>query len=422
VQTLWAGAEPDTLDDQVRQAIEAVAEARGLDLVDAALGRLGASPRADDFRTPSAARVRDGGSVERPGAGAVRVDPEQVAAEFRSAERELRAHRADVAEVDGDLEVATMDWLRERQDAETTLQAYRDRARELRGRLRRLEAAGPEAPCPTCGRTLQSHYDEVLAELRDEWESVVQDGSWWRSRWEQLEMKPPHLQELEGRSLRLHAALEAGSERVELLRARLGELERTSVREADSDAAGPEGAVVTALRRVRTARLSRASDMVLDRASRFVNRITGGRVVAMSSRDGSVYLEGSEGVVTPLTDEDTAAAKVAVRLAAASLIAAGGRVLASLPIERPFDRLDEEARIRTLVLSRKLLRVVPRIVLITRGEAVDARPELFDYVLEAREEGSLSGPVLRPAAAGPGRVSLKAAMARAARGAVAHPS
>jgi hypothetical protein len=127
-------------------------------------------------------------------------------------------------------------------------------------------------------------------------------------------------------------------------------------------------------------------------------------------------------VVTPLTDEDTAAAKVAVRLAAASLIAAGGRVLASLPIERPFDRLDEEARIRTLVLSRKLLRVVPRIVLITRGEAVDARPELFDYVLEAREEGSLSGPVLRPAAAGPGRVSLKAAMPRAARGAVAHPS
>jgi hypothetical protein len=421
VQRLWVGAEPDTLDDAVRQAIEAVAEARGLDLVDAALDRLGAR-RPDESRASGAAPDRDGGPAERPGAGAVRVDPEQVAAEFRSAERDLRAHRADVAEVDGDLEVATMDWLRERQDAETTLQAYRDRARELRSRLRRLEAAGPEAPCPTCGRTLQSHYDEVLTELRDEWESVVQDGSWWRSRWEQLELKPAHLQELEGRSLRLHAALEAGSERVELLRARLGELERTVVREGDSDLAGPEGAVITALRRVRTARSSRASDMVLDRGSRFVNRITGGRVIAMSSRDGTVHLEGSEGVVAPLTDEDTAAAKIAVRLAAASLIAAGGRVLASLPIDRPFDRLDEEARIRTLVLSRKLLRVVPRIVLVTRGEAVDARPELFDYVLEAREEGTLSGPVLRPAAAGPGRVSLKAVVPRTARGAVAHPS
>ncbi len=33
-------------------------------------------------------------------------------------------------------------------------------------------------------------------------------------------MKPPPLQELEARSLRLHAALETGSERVELLRAR----------------------------------------------------------------------------------------------------------------------------------------------------------------------------------------------------------
>jgi hypothetical protein len=354
--------------------------------------------------------------TDRPAAGAVRVDPEQVAAELRAAERESRSSRADVAEVDGDLEVATMDWLRERQDAETTLQAYRDKAREVRARLRRMESAGPEAPCPTCGRVLASHYEEVLAELREEWEAVVQDGTWWRSRWEQLELKPEHLRELEGRSLRLHAALEAGSERAELLRARMRELDATT-RRGDEDPEGLEGAVVRALRRVRAVRLGRASDMLLDRASRFVSRVSGGRILAVTWDDGVVHLQGAEGVLTPLSEEDLAAGKVAIRLAAASLVAARGRVLASLPIEQHFDRLDEEARIRTLVLARKLLREIPRIVLFSRGDAVDARPELFDYVLEVREEGSASAPVVRPVASGPGRVVLKTTVpARAAAG------
>ena len=80
--------------------------------------------------------------------------------------------------------------------------------------------------------------------------------------------------------------------------------------------------------------------------------------------------------------------------------------MASIPIEQPFDRLDQEARLRTLLLTKDLLQEVPRIVLFSRGDVVEARPELFDYVLEVREEGSLSGPMLRPAPAGPGRVTL----------------
>lgn len=402
VRRLWSGEEGETLDGALRRGIDAVAERRGLALLDTILERIG---DAIDLDAPSEkSSVRD-----RPSRGAVRVDPEQVAAEFRAAERELRALRADVAEADGDLEVSTMDWLRERQDAETTLFAYRDRARELRARLRRMESAGPEAPCPTCGRVLQSHYEEVLGELREEWESVVQDGSWWKSRWGQLELKPTHLQELEGRSLRLHAALEAGSERVELLRARLSDLDETRASRPSriSQLGGPEGAVADALRRVRAARLARASDVLLDRASRFVCRLSGGRILAVT-RDGDLaQLQGSSGVLTPVSEEDLAVGRVSIRLAAASLVAASGRVLASLPLEEPFDRLDEEARIRTLVLAKGLLQEIPRIVLFTRGEAVDARPELFDYILEVRDEGAMTGPALSPVAAGRGRISLK---------------
>jgi len=396
IEWLWGAAEAETVEGAWQRAVEAVAESRGADVARLALERLGATEAP-----PPPPDIADDA---RPARGAVRVDPEQVAAEFRTAERELRASRADVVEVDGDLEAATMEWLRERQDAETTLQAYRDRARELRSRIRRMESAGPEAPCPTCGRVLASHYQDVLAELRDQYESVVQDGSWWRSRWEQLEMKPDGLRELEGRSLRLHAAVEAGSERLELLRARLQELSTPS---EDAEHEGTRGAVVAALRRLHAARQARAADILGQRASRFVCRVSGGRILAISWSDGPVRLEGSEGVLTPMSEEDLATAKVAIRIAAASLLAAGGRVLASLPVEEPFDRLDEEARIRTLVLARELLPEIPRVILFTRGDVVDARPELLDYVLEVREEGTAVGPSLRPTMAGPGRVTFR---------------
>lgn len=409
LDALWTGRDAVTLEGAWRRALAAIAERRGAHALGLALGRLGAGdPGAAGRRGEDL--VEGGGrsstgDAPRP-AGAVRDDPGQVAAEFRVAERELAASRADLAEVDGDLEAATMEWLRERQDAETTLQAYRDRARELRARIRQMEAAGPDAPCPTCGRVLASRYDEVLGELREQWEAVVQDGSWWRSRWEQLEVKPEPLRELERRSLRLHAAVEAGSERVELLRARLAELGGQGASGRDGPG-GAAGAVVAALRRLLRARLTRAEEVLGQRASRLVCRISGGRILAFSWNDDGIRLQGTEGVLAPVSEEDFAMATLAIRFAAASLVADSGRVLASLPVAEPFDRLDEEAQIRLLVLARELLADVPRIVLFTRGDVVDARPELFDYVLEVREERGGSGPLLRQALAGPGQVVLE---------------
>lgn len=402
---LWAGRGGETLDGAMNLAVETVAHVRGLAAVDAALERAraevgeGVDAEAGDAGAGSAgAEPRDAG---RAGA-----DPDAVVSELRAAERDLRTVRADAAELAGDLQVATMDWHRERQDAETTLHAYRDRARELKARIRQMEAAGPTAPCPTCGRVLETHYDEVLTELRDEWEAVVQDGSWWKRRWEQLELKPSHLQELEGRSLRLHATLEAGSERLEILRARVGELED------DPPARPPSGGgamptAVAALRRVREARLARARDVLLARASRYVGRISGGRILAVTWSQGSAQLQGDAGPLTPLSEEDLAVGRMALRLAGASLVAGGGQVLASLVVEEPFDRLEPEARVRCLTLMRKLLREVARIVVVCRGEAVDATPELFDAVLAVRDDAGSGSAALRPALAGAGRILLK---------------
>ncbi|MCA9739583.1 MAG: hypothetical protein KC645_18295 [Gemmatimonadetes bacterium] len=149
----------------------------------------------------------------------------QAPQRLRDLEAELMQLRADSAEVTGDLEVRTMEWLRERQDAETKLQAYRSRARELKAKIEALEVVGAGAPCPTCGRSLQDHFGSVMGDLADEWDKLVQDGRWWRRRREQLELKPPALQELESRSLRLHAEIEALAERVEHGRSALRELE-----------------------------------------------------------------------------------------------------------------------------------------------------------------------------------------------------
>jgi exonuclease SbcD len=405
LRRLWAGERGETLDGALREATDAVAEVRGLSLVTSALQgahELGApAPEVSERASES--------EPERLPAGAVRIDPDLVAAELRTAERELKGIRADSVEANGDLEVATMDWHRERQDAETTLHAYRDRARELKNRIRQMESAGPSAPCPTCGRVLETHYDAVLTELREEWEAVVQDGSWWKRRWEQLEMKPARLQELEGRALRLHAALEGTSERVEILRARLVELERSGPRATQGNAEGPLAHVVAALLRLRDARLAVARELVLSRASRHVGRISGGRILAVTWGGGRARLEGDSGALTPLSEEDLAVGRLALRTAAASLVASAGTMLASLVVEEPFDRLDTESAIRALMLLRSLLAEIPRIVLVTRGDAVDARPELFESILEVRDDVGRGMAVLRPAPAGVGRIALKEA-------------
>jgi hypothetical protein len=254
---------------------------------------------------------------------------------------------------------------------------------------------------------LENHYDEVRGELQAEWEAVVQDGSWWKRRWEQLELKPAHLQELEQRSLRLHAALEGTSERVELLRARLGDLDGAGGGRGDPAGGGLLGEVAAALLRLRDARLARARELLLSRASRYIGRISGGRILAATWREGAAQLQGDAGALAPLSEEDLAVGRLALRLAAAGLVAGEGQVLASLVLEEPFDRLDAESALRTLVLLRDLLRDLPRIVLVTRGDAVDARPELFDSVLEVRDDAGSGSAALRPAPSGAGRVILR---------------
>ena len=220
---LWAGLGAREPVAALHHCVELCARWGGIDSPDRGSPTQTSSP--EPALVPSPARARE--RLQQMNELATRVrELEGVPEELLMLESELRDLRADAVEATGDAEAQTVEWLRERQAAESELFAYRDRARELKIRLRQMEASGAEGDCPTCGRPLAEHFEQVLVTFREEWESVVQDGSWWKKRREQLELKPDALKALEGRTLRLHAAIETTAEKLERRRGALEELRR----------------------------------------------------------------------------------------------------------------------------------------------------------------------------------------------------
>ena len=312
---------------------------------------------------------------------------------------ELRGLRADGIELGGDMEVANMDWLRERQDAETHLLAYRDRARELKVRLQQLEEGGKDTACPTCDRVLSERFESVVDVIREEWESVVQDGSWWKRRKEQLDSKPAHVQDLEGKTLRLHATINECTEEVERLRARLPELTEAEdtlamiqVTEAASEPGGGKGTPSSsddsdlrrrALEALRRELLSDAHDALTSRTGCYLNHLTSGGVLGVGvTGDGEPTVIRDEGARRIHSDEEVAAYLFALRLALVDLAAGCGVHAPELLLGDTFDRLEPDAKLRAVGLLRTFLVRVPKILLFCRGDILDATPEWFDWIVE----------------------------------------
>ena len=340
---------------------------------------------------------------------------------LREKARQLRELRADAVEVGGDLEVANMDWLRERQDAETHLLAYRDRARELKLRLQELEKGGEDTACPTCDRVLSERFESVLDVLREEWESVVQDGSWWKRRKDQLDLKPGHLQDLEGKSIRLQASIAECTEEVERLRARLPELTEAEdtlamaqVEESSSDPGELTGSASSggsdlrrrALHALRRELLSEARDALTARTGRYLNHLTSGGVLGVGvTGDGEPTIVRDEGARRINSDEEAAAYLFALRLASVDLAAGCGVKPSEILLGDTFDRLEPDAKLRAVGLLRTLLVRVPKILLFCRSEILDATPEWFDWIVELSVDGS-GDPFARVRRSGVGKLRI----------------
>jgi len=347
-------------------------------------------------------RVR-GDSDDAEGMTQEDEDLDRLPVRLRTKERELRELRADAAEVSGDLEFANMQWLRERQDAETQLLAYRDRARELKVRLQTLEDGGEQSDCPTCARTLADRYAEVIATIREEWESVVQDGSWWKRRRDQLELKPDSLKELEGRHIRLQAAVRDCAEEIERLRARLPEL-AGSADEGEGGSAPDENPRVRVLEALRTELADEARDLLIGRAGRYLNRLTAGQVLALTVDGDRFRFVRDEVATEPIGGAERAQLVLALRLALVDMCARHGLKLETLVFGGLLDELPIGVAVRAVVLLRGLLARSNRIIVECGPEVMKSAPEYFDWVLDVERTGT--GSRLRALPGGVGKLRV----------------
>lgn len=446
VALAWCGAGGGSPEDVLGGGEALLAAARGVEELEGLLSSL-------SERYPGLRRDRDLGELSARDYERLMLESEladlksqlralqDVPDRVAELEVELLDLRGSVTEIGGDLGARTMDWHRERQDAETHLVAYRDRGRELRARIRKLEALGPESPCPTCGRLLAEHFREVLAELRDEWEALVQDGQWWRRRWEQLEEKPKGLIELEGQSLRMNARIEDCTERLEGARSSLRELDELRVRkrelkdrldvllkegnetgvsleelEAFKDGPGeipetPPGVsnLYDLARSLQDEIVQECRTRLLNRGGRRLNRLTGGRILGLELGDEGreVQLVDWGGAAGVEADEDRAAAVVALRMALVELLAEDWNPIGSFVLGDPFDRMGAEDQLRALSLLRRILSRIPQVLLLTRGSVVERAPEFFDGLFDFREHPEKGRTYLKTLPAGVGLLRVR---------------
>lgn len=185
--------------DRIRQEIAPlgaiVAELHELDRLYAEEGRRRTLLDSDRALAEDLARLRERrGKIEAaPGLEA------QAGAELAEKRRELQ-------QADEELEAKRTDWVRDRQEAETKLDALRRQHAELREQRERLVAAGENGTCPTCARPLGDHYRSVLDLIDDQLNTVTVDGNYFKKRLDQLVEMPPPVKAL---GERRRAALES---------------------------------------------------------------------------------------------------------------------------------------------------------------------------------------------------------------------
>ena len=309
-------------------------------------------------------RTRHSAKVQRSrGVVAVRADPEARVRELRD---EAAAARAQA-------EARMLAWVREKQDAETRLLLYRDRERELRRRLGKIEKDGEDAICSGCGRPLGEHADAVCSVRREEWEAVVQDGRWWRRRRDQLKDKPRQIAQLKDRAAELQA--EAAELSDEVVR--------------DAEAEGTE-VVAAARRRVRRAIHRRAV------------ALTGGRLAGAFP---DLYADWVEGARGGEGEEEIAALELAARITMVELALACGMEVGSVVFPTGLERLNGEDLPRVLAELTDLAGRVPVLVVKVTPPVAAAAPECLDLLL--RFEDSPTGRHIRRQKSGLGLVRLR---------------
>jgi exonuclease SbcC len=122
----------------------------------------------------------------------------ETAPELESAAaQELEQRREELRVTEATAEQRRTEWVRDHQEAETKLKAFRDQYGELKEQRERIARLGEDGACPTCTRPLGVHYRTVLDDLDAKLETLSVDGKYYRNRLEQLDETAAELKQLD---------------------------------------------------------------------------------------------------------------------------------------------------------------------------------------------------------------------------------
>jgi exonuclease SbcC len=147
----------------------------------------------------------------------------QLEVEQRAA---LDALRSSLASAGHAHDEARTTWARDRQEAETRLDALRLQQEELTTQKHALEGLGEESPCPTCSRPLGASYRDVLALVTEQLDTVTVDASYFRQRVRELASVPESVTELDTRRSAIQQDIAAAERRYARIQAAVLEREQ----------------------------------------------------------------------------------------------------------------------------------------------------------------------------------------------------
>ncbi len=136
------------------------------------------------------------------------------AAQVEALTPEVAQRRQAMEDVQGKLELRRTEWVRERESVEGRLRTLRATYADLRDQRDVLLNAGEAGNCPTCTRLLGEHFRAVLDTVERQLETVEADGSYFRTRREQLEAMPADIEHLDEQRKKLLAEVSACERRL----------------------------------------------------------------------------------------------------------------------------------------------------------------------------------------------------------------
>jgi exonuclease SbcC len=220
------------LDKELAEALAAREELRKLDAEVAPITKLKAElVELDRLHREDAARREDQAKITELTRNLNVMDRRiteladaEAALARATAEARALAERLDAADQVARKEQAA--WARDKESAETRRSELLAQYEEVKEQRDKIERLGPKGECPTCRRPLGVEHPAVLGVLDRQLELIVDNGTYFKQRIEQLAEPPATLTQAEAARDALREEARAASEREGNLRAQATERNR----------------------------------------------------------------------------------------------------------------------------------------------------------------------------------------------------